>query len=385
MKKRKDGLYASQVYLGTENGKRKYKTVYGKTQKEVKEKVAELKLRLGKGIDISASEEPFSLWAERFIKGKEAEGVGYSHLSNLRAFNGHLGPIHDRPLSKITATDIQSIIDTLTLYHEGKKPLSKRTLTGVKQFAGQVFKMAIGARVVEYNPADYAKVPKTASETRRTAITEEQQRWVRETPHRAQRAAMIMLYAGLRRGEVTALTWADINLDGNTINVSRAAELSRGRAKIKGTKTSAGVRVVPIPALLADFLRNESDGCLYVVHDSVGGMMSKTVWRNTWKSYMKDLNVKYGYRGQENKIKPGGLAIIIETFTPHQLRHTFASLLYMAGVDALTAKEIMGHKDIRTTLGIYTHLDKKHKQSGVDKLDEYLCKYDASNEVEIKA
>ena len=54
--------------------------------------------------------------------------------------------------------------------------------------------------------------------------------------------------------------------------------------------------------------------------------------------------------------------MVIDTFTPHQLRHTFCTLMYFAGVDVMTARDQMGHKDISVTLGIYTALDKKFKK-----------------------
>ena len=64
--------------------------------------------------------------------------------------------------------------------------------------------------------------------------------------------------------------------------------------------------------------------------------------------------------------------MIIPTFTPHQLRHTYITMLYLAGVDVMTAKEQAGHSDIQTTLNIYTHLDKNHKQKNIDKLNNFL-------------
>ena len=70
---------------------------------------------------------------------------------------------------------------------------------------------------------------------------------------------------------------------------------------------------------------------------------------------------------------PKGVPMVIEGFTAHQLRHTYASILYMAGVDVVTAKELMGHADIQTTLEIYTHLSKTYKKKEVSKLDEYLA------------
>lgn len=371
MKKRKDGLYASQVYLGTENGKRKYKTVYGKTQKEVKEKVAELKLKLGKGIDVAAADEPFSLWAERFIKGKEAEGVGYNYIVNLKSFSTHLTPIYNIELSKITIADIQSIIDTLALFHGGKKPMSKRTLNGIKQFVGQVFKMAIGSRVVDYNPANYVKIPRRASETHRSAITEEQQRWIRDTPHRAQAAAMLMLYSGARKGEALALTWNDVDFEESTISITKAVEYIGNRPTVKLPKTKAGVRDVDVPDVLIEYLvqlRKSSNHTL-IIHSNDGAHFKRSSWYYVWEEYMNEMLNKY------ESVESG-------RFTPHQLRHTFCTMLYASGYSLLEARDQMGHKDIQTTANIYTHLDKLNGRKTKGRLTQYLCKCDASNEDE---
>ena len=76
--------------------------------------------------------------------------------------------------------------------------------------------------------------------------------------------------------------------------------------------------------------------------------------------------------------------MVIRTFTPHELRHTFCTLLYKAGVDVITARDQMGHKDISVTQGIYTHLDKTEKKRKMVQLDRYLekqCKSDASQEM----
>lgn len=74
----------------------------------------------------------------------------------------------------------------------------------------------------------------------------------------------------------------------------------------------------------------------YVLHNPKGRQMTEQGWKRLWESYMRDLNVKYGYDGQQNKNRPGGLPMLIDTFTPHQLRHTFCTLMYFAGVDVMT-------------------------------------------------
>ena len=72
--------------------------------------------------------------------------------------------------------------------------------------------------------------------------------------------------------------------------------------------------------------------------------------------------------GQER----GALPVVIRTFTPHELRHTFCTLLYMAGVDVLTSRDQMGHASVQVTQEIYTHLDAKHKARKMEALDGYL-------------
>ena len=163
-----------------------------------------------------------------------------------------------------------------------------------------------------------------------------------------------------------------IDLDDATITVNKGYDFRAKKVKIP--KTPAGVRIVSIPKVLVDYLRTQQDGCLYVLHNPKGRQMTEQGWKRLWESYMRDLNVKYGYDGQQNKNRPGGLPMLIDTFTPHQLRHTFCTLMYFAGVDVMTARDQMGHKDISVTLGIYTALDKKFKKKKINRLDTYLKK-----------
>jgi integrase len=87
---------------------------------------------------------------------------------------------------------------------------------------------------------------------------------------------------------------------------------------------------------------------------------------------MVDLDIKYGYNNEISKFSPKRTGFRIKTFTPHQLRHTYATMLYRAGMDAMEAKYQLGHSDIKVTLGIYTHFEKQFKQTSINKLDAFL-------------
>lgn len=388
--KRDDGRIAVQVYLGQVDGKRKYKTVYGGTQKEADEKALQIKLAMKKGIDVTAGRDTFKKWADRFIARKKVD-VSARQVETYQSYLRHFDCLNDIPISKIRTDDIQSILDELATRSERDGgPLAKKTLHDLKYTASQVFKLAQIGRVISENPAIAVTVPKDAAVSERRALTDEEQQWIVETPHRAQRAAMIMMYAGLRRGELIPLTWGDISLNARTIKISKAVEMVKGKPVPKDmTKTPAGLRTITIPQRLVDFLREEQSTVFrdakilpweLVCKSARGVMINSRSWDCMWKSYMRDLNAKYGaFTIKANKNRPGGLPMVIPPITAHWLRHTFATLLYLAGVDVLTARDQLGHEDVETTLRIYTHLDKIYKKRAMDKLDNYLlCKSDAS-------
>lgn len=262
--------------------------------------------------------------------------------------------------------------------------MAKKTLKEVKQTAAQVIQLAIDNRVTDYNCALAVKIPQEAESHTKEALTDEMQRWIRETPHRAQTAAMIMLYAGLRRGELIPLLWSDIDLKAGTISVNKSVEFINGAPNLKsGGKTDAATRTVFMPKLLIKYLEPLAGNPFALVCPSAHGkLMSDTAWKRLWESYLKELNIRYGdfknsvlWDGDTapSKFNPKKVPMLIPEFTAHSLRHTYITMLYKAGVDVLTAKEQAGHADISTTLAIYTHLDSEFKKKTLTKLDDYLA------------
>lgn len=371
-KKRTDGRYLYRVYLGQdENGKKKYKAFYGDTEKQARAAAADYRAAVAKGMDPAQAKATLATLYDNLIAAKKAKGIGQKSLDRYEDNKNHWGDLLQRPASELRTADFQQVLNALADWHDGKPPLSHFTLTNLRSSARAAYDLAI-PEIVLYNPIAKTTCPAGSPPEVREPITEEQQRWIRETPHNAQRAAMLMLYSGLRRGEATALTWADVNLQNATITVNSGYDFRS--KKSKSPKTAAGTRVVNIPKVLVAYLKTQQDGCLYVLHNKKGERMTEQGWKRLWESYMCDLNVKYGYLGKQSKNRPGGLPMAIDTFTPHQLRHTFCTLMYFAGVDVLTARDQMGHKDISVTLGIYTALDKKFKKKAINKLDRYLSK-----------
>ena len=368
-KRRPDGRYGARVNLGN----KQYKYVCANTAKELEEKISQLKLKVGKGLDISAERDTFDEWGQIWLRQKKMTVCDQTYRTCESRYK-RLEPLYFLTIDKIRLNDLQSI------FYDLSSELSKKTLIGLKQDISQIMELAIANRVMDYNCAKAIVIPNTAKAPKhRRALTKEEQRWIRETPHRAQTAAMIMMYAGLRRGELLALTWSDIDLEKQTISINKAVEFVDGKPQVKNCgKTDAAMRTVYIPTLLTDYLKKVEKTTLLVCPSAHGTLMTDTSWKRLWESYLKELNFRYGdFSGcigltVKSKFQPGGLPLVIPNITAHWLRHTFITNMYFAGVDLLTAKEQAGHSDIRTTSEIYTHLDAEFKERKMQSLNNYL-------------
>ena len=221
-KQRADGRYRVRVYLGVKDGKQIYKAVYGKTQKEADIKANELKTSLRRGIDISASNDSFKVWAEYWLVSKRSE-VSADRYSTLESRGSiWIDALGNAQITQIKQFELQTILFSIAAKNPRTgKPMAKKTIRGYAQVINAIFDFAVDNRILTYNPATKLKLPQAATETKqRRALTKEERRRVIEFEHRAQPSAMLMMMSGLRRGEATALQWNDIDFKNNGIKVT---------------------------------------------------------------------------------------------------------------------------------------------------------------------
>ncbi len=143
------------------------------------------------------------------------------------------------------------------------------------------------------------------------------------------------------------------------------------QAQIKSPKSSSGVRSVPIPDTILEALK-QARKCAestIVCPAADGRMMSHVAFNRAWRSYLNYLNTKAGGR-VASRSRPK--LTLIDNITPHMFRHTYATILYNAGVDIKSAQRFLGHSDINVTLKIYTHLSTKKEQEAIDSLNKHL-------------
>ena len=369
VKQRSDGRYVIQIYIGTVDGKRKYKSVYGKSITEVNKKADEVRKTLLKGL--VPNDDTFGVWADFYLSIKKAELSESQYRlteSRLKYWNQFF---KDTEITKIRLFELQTAFNQLAAKNPTtNKPTAKRTLNYYKQAVSSVFDFAVDNRIIDINPSLKLKTPQNAPHSTRRALTHEEQQRIVEFEHRAKPAAMLMMYSGLRRGEATALLWSDIDFKNRTITVNKSYNFKS--CTLKAPKNGKA-RIVSVPAVLIDYLKTLPKNHKYVITSARGERMTETAWKRLLESYLFDMNLEYGNIPKNmRKYSPEKIPLMIEPFSWHCLRHTFCTLMYNAGVDVLTAKEQMGHSDVKTTLSIYTHLQNENKQRNIDKLDLYL-------------
>jgi len=240
-----------------------------------------------------------------------------------------LPPIADKRLADVTTDDIAETFARL-------RDKSASYIHKARILLNAIFQSATDAGYLLRNPcaASSIKPPKGTRGTHR-AITEEERHLILTTPHRMQLPALVMLYCGLRRGEVLALTADDIH--GDELTVSKAVTFSGNKPVTGSTKTAAGNRRVPVPSILRPFLADLSGP---VAKGATGRPMTEQAYQRGWESYQHALSAAAGHP---------------VSIRAHDLRHSYCTMLRDAGIDMHQAIIWMGHADEKMILRIYDH------------------------------
>ena len=357
--------YHTTIY----NGKNKSPiNIYANTKSEFDLKIATAKMDLKNG-KRKAEKGVFEFWAEKWIIEQkipqlESGDIKQQTFDAYRACLNHLiNEFGSEKIEEITLSDMQSFINRLARKNKNTgKPTSKKTIKDI---------LTIWDNIVHFAELNNVAVPKFRKRdiknsgqeaNKRYALELEEQDMIINTPHRAQLPAMIMLFAGLRKSEVGALKWEHIDFNHRIIDISQSVVFEKDKATITpGGKTYAATRQVPLCPILYDYLISYKkkyrckSGLL--VKNQYNEVLSKTSWRRLWSSYIDDLNIKYGLRNKASKHRNTKYPLLIRKFTPHWLRHTFATILYLQKFDVMHSKQILGHADIRTTANTYTDME----------------------------
>lgn len=382
---RPDGLIQVSLQVGyKDDGRPDRKYFYGHTRAEAERKRDEYKARLSSGLvldpDITVAQ-----WVDIFL-------VTYRTRINEAYLKGDATPymrlserLGKMRVADVRETDLQKALNEVS-------GMSFSTVDKYRQAIKRLFERARKNKIISDNPAEDLILPNYEKGSHRALERWEVElimaNWDTEASH-AGLWVLLMLLCGLRRGEMMALKWDAINLEARTLEVRAVAVINGGSVVIEErAKTDAGLRVLPIcKALYAALLtvpEDKREG--FVCLSAKGQQLTESAVSRALDTFCKVLErilngeapSQRGRRTDIERRKAETEKMLPATerkrfgFTAHDLRHTYATALYDAGVPVKAAQYFLGHADIRITLELYTHLSKEREAASRNQMVKYL-------------
>lgn len=355
------------------------------------------------GICSTAGEITFNEMFQRYMKMRPGIKDSTS-VHNVHTWDYYVRDrLGSKKISKISYSDIKSLY--LYLLWEkpnkqtGEKGLNISTVNCVHVLIGSVFNLAQKDKIIRDNPADGVmadvkaenkdKVNQNSGQIK--SLTVKQQRnfllyiKTNEVYKKWYNLFVVLFGTGMRIGELSALRNVDLDFENNVINVNysmgyyKAPGSSRCDFHITTPKTSAGKRTIPMfpevrEALLRQLEIQLKNGHNKAVVDGYSGFVFQSMKGHPLKSATLDATLKriverYNREEEKRASEKGQKPELLPYFSPHDIRHTFATRMAENGANQLVMKKVMGHKSIETTMDIYAEVTDTEERSCFEELE----------------
>jgi integrase len=377
----KDGPWYVKIELGRDpvTGKRRQKWHSGyRTQKAAEADLTKLLRQLQTGEYVEPSHLTLGEYLRKWLKDYASQAVSGKTFERYQQIveNAIVPALGSIPLPRIQPLQIQNFYTT-QMESGRKKPakaegspkgLMAQTVLHYHRLLRKSLAQAVRWNLLAANPADRVEPPKVRAKEVQ-AIDEVRSAWLIELAQgsRCYLAIVLAIYTGMRRGEILALQWQDVDLEGGYLRINRAVEQTKAKGIVfKEPKSRKGRRVVSLPAKVVEDLRaqmaaqserKELLGAAYAAGDLVCCCEDGTVW--------KPAAFDSCYRQLLKRRKLDG-----PTF--HALRHSHASHLLRSGVDAKVISERLGHSKVAFTMDQYVHLLPGMQEEAANRIEKAM-------------
>lgn len=344
------------------NGVRQY--CYGKTKQEAHDNAVRKKALLEADVRESKSRMTVDKWSKKWLTDYKQGAVSDAWYKQMEGIiDNHILPyIGDKLMRDVTASDIQRMMNRNSCFSESHQ-------RKIAQIASQIFDSAEENDIVVKVPTKRIKIAPRTSQLRTRAITDKERTLTLQTADKYPSEGLfflIMLFCGLRPGEVARLKMSDYDKETMTIHVRRARKAD---GSVGSPKSASGTRDVPVPLYLAERLNklNKKKNDL-ICTSAQGHPLTKTSQKRLWNRFKRLMDIENGAKLFRNSVVESTLA---DDLRPYCYRHTYCTDLQDAGVPITVAQRLMGHSDIKVTAQIYTHHSQKSFEDARDKINKH--------------
>ena len=366
--------YMIKVYLGKdENGKRKETTRHGfKTRKEAVLCEAKIKTEIATNgllnTEVPTFKEIYELWYE-----------GYQHtikestlLVNQHIFDLLLAKLENMQLKKLTLPYCQKIINNYS------KKFSIAVLKKIKIYGSMILDYAVKMKAIYSNPMKDVLLPKpkddiTSDDKDKYYSKEELKQFLtlvdNENDIKLTAMFRVLAFTGIRKGELQALEWSDIDFTNNTININKTLALNTEKnVVIQTPKSKSSIRSISIDEQTANILKR------WKLKQRERFLMIGTRVKKHQPCFTEEVTNSYLYLNFMNaNLKRICKKHDFKEIKVHGFRHTHCSLLFESGFTIQEVQDRLGHSDLKTTMSIYAHVTEKQRDNMADKFAKFMA------------
>ena len=279
----------------------------------------------------------------------------------------HIKPrIGDIKLTALTTLQIQKFYNETKAHGRVQRyenmddlSLSNKTIRGLHTMLRQCLEQAVTERLIPYNPANGCRLPKKEKKKMQIIPPEK----IRDYLKAAEEWGVLPMFylelsTGLRRGELVALLWSDLNLQTKTLTVSKSVSRGKGELVVTEPKTENSVREIYLSdeaiRLLVEDRKNHPFSPYMFPSPKTGGMYGPDCVGRIHKKLLEKAGIEEHVRF-------------------HDLRHTFSTLAIQSGIDPKTVAEILGHASAEFSLDVYTHVTAGMKKEAAQKISGFMA------------
>ncbi len=361
-----DGKWVGSINLGYgADGKRDRKVIYGKTRKDVADRLKALLRDQQVGLPIPTSErQTLGQFIEHWLSDVARQKLRAStYATYANHVHKHIVPALGRtPLQQLNPQQIQSLIN-----QKLASGLAARTVADIHAVLRTALAQALKWNLIARNVATLVERPRIPQHQIRY-MTPEQTRTFLEAIQgdRLQGLYVTAISLGLRRGEALGLHWDDIDFDRGTLVVKRALQRVGGKLSIVELKTRAAYRSINLPAFTLTALRSHR------IRQLEERLVAGSRWQDKGLVFTTGIGTPIEPRNYKRSFDAALKRAGLDHMRIHDMRHTSASLLLAQGVSPKVISEILGHARVGITLDIYSHLYEPMRQEAAAKMDSML-------------
>jgi len=364
IRKRDDGRWEARIDLGWRNGKRVRKSVYGRTRREVADKLHVLQDTKARGLPVVNERlktgEFLDWWATECLPGT----IRASTLASYRSVLRHriIPALGHVPLAKLGPQHVQTMIAELRA--TGLSPRSVQyTRAILRRALGQAERWDMVPRnvaalvdaptvrrpeVLPFTPAEAAGLLGKVREDRLFALYS------------------VAVAVGLRRGEALGLHWREVDFEAGTLRVRFSLQRLEGRLQLLDPKTTRSARTIPLPRVCLAALQGHKQ------RQEQERIEAGDLWQETGLVFTSRLGTPLEPRNLNRHFYAACRRAGLGPRRFHDLRHTCASLLLAQGVHPRVVMETLGHAGIQITMDTYTHVLPSLQREAADSMDSAL-------------